>query len=336
MRTLYRTTGLFGVALLALTACEPADETTPDDDAQEAVDPDGAEDQGNQPGEIAGDEIDEDDETEDAGDEQPAEDTREVPELTDIEEDMWESSTSQASVSITGELSAALLGWDTMDAEAEADQDDESDQDEDSEENNGDSEDQAEMLDITVAGELQGEGSVYQIGDVFDYVIFDDDVYQSVDSIVAEYELTQPEDAETPESEEVREAFEPEGSWANWGEAGREYVETPEEFIRNFEEGFLETSGMDSLADAELTGEVDTQDGENVWVYSYEEGDDFLELVVLADDNEPLLVGLNYDMDGNQLSIDFQDWNETDEPEEPEDDEVIEPEDAEEIVQSLG
>lgn len=329
MNTFYRTTGLFGAALLALTACEPADETTPDDEAQDAVDPDGAEDQGNQPGEIAGDDVDEE-ETEDTGDEQPAEDTRDVPELAEIEEDIWESSTSQSSVSITGELSAALLGWDAMDDSAEADQD------EDSEEDDGDSEDQSEMLDIAVAGDLEGDGSVYQIGDVFDYVIFDDDVYQSVDSIVAEYELAQPEEAETPESEEVRDAFEPEGSWANWGEAGREYVETPEEFIRNFEEGFLETSGMDSLADAELSAEVDTQDGENVWVYSHEEGEDFFELVVLADDSEPLLVGLNYDIEGNQLSLDFQDWNETDEPDEPEDDEVIEQEDAEEIVQSLG
>lgn len=332
MSTFYRTTGLFGVALLALTACEPAGDTAPDDDAQEAVDPDGAEDQGNQPGEIAGDE---DEETEDSGDEQPAEDTREVPELADIEEDMWESSTSQASVSITGELSAALLGWDSMDAEAEAEQDGESEEG-GGESEGGDSEGEAEMLDITVAGDLQGGGSVYQIGDVFDYVIFDDDVYQSVDSVVAEYEFTQPEDAETPESEEVRDAFETEGSWANWGEAGRDYVETPEEFIRNFEEGFLESSGMDSLSEAQLTGEVDTQDGENVWVYSHEEGEDFLEVVVLADENEPLLVGLNYDIEGNQVSIDFQDWNETDEPEEPEDEEVIEPEDAEEIVQSLG
>lgn len=329
MNTFYRTTGLFGAALLALTACEPVGETAPDDEAQDAVDPDGAEDQGNQPGEIAGDDVDEE-ETEDTGGEQPAEDTRDVPELAEIEEDIWESSTSQSSVSITGELSAALLGWDAMDDSAEADQD------EDSEEDDGDSEDEAEMLDIAVAGDLEGDGSVYQIGDVFDYVIFDDDVYQSVDSIVAEYELTQPEDAETPESEEVRDAFESEGSWANWGEAGREYVETPEEFIRNFEEGFLETSGMDSLADAELSAEVDTQDGENVWVYSHEEGEDFFELVVLADDSEPLLVGLNYDIEGNQLSLDFQDWNETDEPDEPEDDEVIEQEDAEEIVQSLG
>ena len=54
--TLYRTTGIFGVAVLALTACGPEDDGGQegvDDAAQEETDPDGAEEQGDTPGEIA-------------------------------------------------------------------------------------------------------------------------------------------------------------------------------------------------------------------------------------------------------------------------------------------
>lgn len=329
MKTLYRTTGVFGVALLALTACEPAGDTTPEDDAQEDVDLDGAEDQGDRPGEIAGDDT-EDEEAEEEGDEQPAESTRDVPDIGEIEEDMWESSTSQQSVTISGELSAALLEWDAPESQVEADPDDE-----DPDEDDADA-DEEEMLEVTVAGDLEGEGSIYRIGDVLDYVIFGDDVYQTVDSLVAEYEITQPEEAEVPEADEVREAFEEQGSWANWGQTGREYVETPEEFIRNFQEGFLAESGMESLSEIELNGEVDTQDGENVWVYRTEQEEDFLELVVLAEESEPLLMGVNYEIEGDEVRFSFSEWNDAEEPEEPEDDETIDPEETEEILQSLG
>ncbi|WP_258933457.1 hypothetical protein [Nesterenkonia pannonica] len=60
MSTLYRTAGLLGVALLALTACGdegvPADDQTDEEDGggTEGQDPDGAEEQGDQPEEIAG------------------------------------------------------------------------------------------------------------------------------------------------------------------------------------------------------------------------------------------------------------------------------------------
>lgn len=318
MRTFYRTAGIFGVALLTLTACETAGETQPEQDTgQEGADPDGAEDQGNPPEEIA----DEDDEGEDEEeDPESAEDSGEPPDLAEIEDDVWEASTAQDSVTITGHISPELLGWEDPGAV--------NDSDEEAAE--------SDPVEVTSAGDLEGDGAIYQVGDVFDYVLFGDDIYQTVDSVVAEYEMAQPEEAESPDADEVREAFDSEGSWVNWGEAGQEYVETPQQFISNFQEEFLRSSDMDSFSELGLEGQSDTEDGEDAWTYRTEQGEDFVELVVLADHSEPLLMGLSYDIGGYEFQIDFSEWNDSEEPEEPEQDEVIPPEEAESIVQSLG
>ena len=129
MRTFYRAAGLFGVALLTLSACEPAGETGTDDPGQEGVDPDGADDQGNPPEEIADDEDEGEDREEDDADDQAAEDSAEVPDLDEIEDQIWESSTGQESVTITGEISPALLGWEDLGAAAEDEEESEEDLD---------------------------------------------------------------------------------------------------------------------------------------------------------------------------------------------------------------
>lgn len=313
MQNIYRAAGLFGVALLALTACGPADEeasedTPPEETAQEEADQDGAaqEDPAEEeadPQQGAGD-----------GDPQP-------PELTEIEDEILDASVSQDSVDISGEIAAALFGFDSLAVEEDPDQ----------------QADAAQSVDVTVAGDAEGEGSIYQVGDVFDFVIFGDDIYQSVDSVVAEYELSQPpEGTEAPTSAEIRQAFEAEGSWANVGPAGRDYVETPADFVTNFYEGFLATSELDALSDAGLEGQSETRDGQNVWVYRMEQSEDFIELVVNADESEPLLRKLSYDMAGNDFEVNFSDWNEAAAPQEPDAEEVIEPDEVQVILDSLG
>lgn len=292
MRTLTQTVGLCGVVLLALTACESTNEEPPEDDSQE----DAAEDIG-------------------------GEDDRQPAELEEIQDRIWDSSTTQESVSISGEVSASLVGWDTL---------------EDGEDPDSDAAG-AQNIDISVAGDAAGEGSAYQRGEVFEYLIFGDDIYQSVDSVVAEYELSQPpEGTDPPPSQEVRRAFEAEGSWANVGPAARDYVETPADVVVTLREGVLDAAEVDSLAELGLEGDSDTRDGNRVWVYRMDQGEEFIEVVVNADENEPLLRQLSFSSGSNRVDLDFNEWNAAEAPQEPEAEEVIEPDEVQVILDSLS
>lgn len=311
MQNVYRAAGLFSVALVALTACGSADEEPSEENTQEETTQESA-----APEETTQEETGEEEPTQEETAQEEA-----APELAQIEDEIWDASAEQDSVSISGEMTAALMGWDSRSV------------DEDSEQQS----DGAENVDVTITGDGEGQGSIYRVGDVLDFVIFGDDVYQSVDSVVAEYELSQPpEGTEAPTSEEVRQAFEAEGTWANVGPTGRSYVETPAEFVTNFHEGILASSGMDSMSEAGLDGESETRDGQNVWVYRMEQGEEFIELVVNADESQPLLRNLSYDMSGNEFDVNFSDWNEAEAPQEPEAEEVIEPDEVQVILDSLG
>lgn len=321
MHNVYRAAGLFGVALLALTACGSADEEMPEETAQETAQDETAQNGAAEEDTDSEEETGPQDEAADETQQGSGDDDAQAPQLAEIEDEVWDASASQDSVNISGEMAAALFGWDSLSAEEEPDEQAEG----------------AENVDVTIAGDSEGQGSIYQVGDVFDYVIFGDDIYQSVDSVVAEYELSQPpEGTEAPTSAEVRQAFEAEGSWANVGPTGRDYVETPADFVTNFHEGFLATSGLDSLSDAGLEGASDTRDGQNVWVYRTDQGEDFIELVVNADESQPLLRKLSYDMGGNEFDVDFSDWNESEAPQEPAEEEVIDPDEVGVILDSLG
>ncbi|GAA4836909.1 hypothetical protein GCM10023354_16340 [Garicola koreensis] len=323
MHNAYRAAGLFSVALLGLTACGFADEQTPEDSAPEETAPEETAPEETAPEETAEDGAAQDGASQESTDSEEAsgDSAAQAPQLAEIEEEVWDASASQDSVNISGEMAAALFGWDSLSAEEDPDEQAEA----------------AENVEVTIAGDSAGDGSIYQVGDVFDYVIFGDDIYQSVDSVVAEYELSQPpEGTEAPTTAEVRQAFEAEGSWANVGPAGRDYVETPADFVTNFHEGFLATSGLDSLSDAGLEGASDTRDGQDVWVYRTDQGEDFIELVVNADESQPLLRKLSYDMGGNEFDVDFSDWNEAEAPQEPAAEEVIEPDEVRVILDSLG
>lgn len=321
MHNVYRAAGLFGVALLALTACGSADEEMPEETAQETAQDETAQNGAAEEDTDSEEETGPQDEAADETQQGSGDDDAQAPQLAEIEDEVWDASASQDSVNISGEMAAALFGWDSLSAEEEPDEQAEG----------------AENVDVTIAGDSEGQGSIYQVGDVFDYVIFGDDIYQSVDSVVAEYELSQPpEGTEAPTSAEVRQAFEAEGSWANVGPTGRDYVETPADFVTNFHEGFLATSGLDSLSAAGLEGASDTREGQNVWVYRTDQGEDFIELVVNADESQPLLRKLSYDMGGNEFDVDFSDWNEAEAPQEPAEEEVIDPDEVGVILDSLG
>src|SRR5699024_4714032 len=98
MHNVYCAAGLFGVALLALTACGPADDGASEEPAPPETAEEGAPEEDSAP--------DEEEVPEGPGDEAP-----QVPELEEIEDEIWDASAAQDSVSISGEMPASLFGW---------------------------------------------------------------------------------------------------------------------------------------------------------------------------------------------------------------------------------
>ncbi|GAA1825498.1 hypothetical protein [Nesterenkonia flava] len=326
---IWKTTGALGVAALALTACAGDDQSgeLPDaeqdqsngdgedapDTGTEDTDPYGAEQQGDTPGEIAGED------TEDG--EGPDEDTTDVPEFSEIEEDIWESSTDQDSVTIEMEMTGDALeqGADAIGQEL----------------SEAESEFASDGIRVTLSGDMGGDGYSHTTEGLGEYLGFGDTIYQSVDSIVQEYEAQMPEGSDAPSGEELREALEAEGEWADISSLASQ-LETPEDFINNFREGFAEGSGGTEISEVPFEGAVDTVDGENVWVYTAETNGSSLEIVVLADEGEPLLQQIIIlDENEDETRVDFSEYNEAEEPEEPEDDVVIPEEELDAIIGGL-
>jgi hypothetical protein len=342
MKALYRTTGLFGVAVLALTACGPEDEGARDDvaeDGQEDVDPDGAEDQGDTPGEIADEEGEEPDPEEevDAGDEDS--EAGDAPDLADIEDSVWESSSSQDSVTITSEVPASMMGLDEVTQEDEIDDLTEEEGEETAEDDAADIAEEEEILQVVVAGDMTGDGSVWQLEDLVDYLLYDggDTIYQTVESFIEEYRAFQPEEGAGPDPEELRAELEAEGSWVDVTSTLAGDIETPEQYVETFRDEMLSSAGMDSLADTGISGEAESRDGEDVWVYREEIEDEFVEFVITADEDEPLLSEISMDSEGTEISISFTDWNESEDvaEDEPAEEDVIAEDELESIVQDM-
>lgn len=334
---LYRTTGIFGVAVLALTACGPDDEGAQEDltdeAGQEDVDPDGAEDQGDTPGEIA----DEDGEEPDPDEEADAE-AGDAPELADIEDSVWEASSSQDSVTITSDVPASMMGMDEVTHQDEID--DLSEEDEEATEDEAEDEaEEEETLQVVVAGDMTGEGSVWQLEDLVDYLLYDggESIYQTVESFIEEYREFQPDEAAGPDPDELREELESQGSWVDVTTTLGGQIETPQQYVENFRTEMLASAGMDSLADSGITGESENRDGEDVWVYREEVDDEFIEFVITADEEEPLLSEISMDSEGVEISIRFSDWNESEDiaEDEPAEEDVITEDELESIAQDL-
>ncbi|GFZ76311.1 hypothetical protein [Nesterenkonia alkaliphila] len=334
---LWRSTGIFGVAVLALTACgDDPEQTTvgdenPDDTAQENVDPDGAEDQGDTPGEIA-DEDDEEPDPDEADDDAAAGD---APELADIEEELWENSASQDSVTITADVPAELFGLEDLENAEEEDL-----TAEETEESDPEAEQPVgEPIQITVGGDMAGDGSVWELEGLSEYLLYDngETVYQSVASFIAEYRALQPDDAAGPDADELETALQDEGTWIDMTLTRGGEIETPQQFVEDLRSEMLGTAGLNSLGELGIQGEAENRDGQEVWVYLQQDGEEFVEFVILADADQPLLHSISMDVDEVQMEISFTDWNESEDlaEEEPEEDETITDEELNSIGESL-
>lgn len=322
MDRFYRATGVFGVALLALTACGDSGEggdDYPEDNAPEGVDPSGAEQQGNYSDEIAGEEGD------NVASPVPDDETMDPPALNEIIDQIWETSAEQDSVTINVAVTAEAL--------EQAQENLGGTQEEGDLPHVEDTEDEAEDVQLTIAGDLNGEGSTYTQEGGGEYLVFDEgeQYLQTVDTFVSDYQADAEAQGVTAEiaPEDLRDALSAEGDWIEVTPTHAERVETPAQFLENFRNGYGFISGGSEIGDLSAEGEVETRDGENVWVYA--EGG--YELVVLADESEPLLMAIAVEDGGVQ--VDFSDWNETDAPERPEDDTIIFADELEAIIQPL-
>lgn len=316
MRKLYRTTGIFGVAVLALTACGPDEEETtagddsPDDSAQEDVDPDGAEEQGDTPGEIADEDGEEPDPDEAQGN------GGEAPELSEIGDEVWEASLAEDSVTVTAEVPAALFGME----ELPTDELEDGTEDSGAEDDELEAEFEGETVEIIISGDMQGNGSTWQMADIIDYRLFDEGstIYQSADSFIEEYTSLQPDAQAGADPEALRQELEAQGAeWIDVSSTLSGQIETPEQFIANFRDDMLQEAGISSLGEAPLTGESENRDGEDVWVYREEDGEEYLEFVFLADESAPVLHEIDMNVEGMVMNITFSDWSEAEPEEEP-------------------
>lgn len=327
--TLLRATGLFGVAVLALTACTSGEdgpatgEGPTGDPGQEDLDPEGAEDQGDTPGEIA-------------------DDPDEVPELADIEDSLWENSRSQDSVTVISDIPAAVLGVQEADGEdalndleeeGEGTEGAEAEPDEDA------AEEATENIEVIIGGDMLGDGSVWRVEGLMDYLLYDtgETIYQTVESFVEEYREFQPDEAAGPSADELEAELESAGSWVDVTSTLVDQVETPERYIEHIETEVLAAAGIELFSEIGFSGEAESRDGDDVWVYLHEEDSAFIELVVLADREEPLISELSMEFEDVQLSITFADWNESEglAQEEPDEEDVISEQELDAIGQSL-
>lgn len=83
---------------------------------------------------------------------------------------------------------------------------------------------------------------------------------------------------------------------------------------------------LDEIPDAmggTTSGELSSHDGQDVWVYSYEDEGEMMELAVVADSSEPYLVYVEGIMDGEEAYMGFSDWNSAEIPDEPSPDQTM-------------
>ncbi|WP_258933456.1 hypothetical protein [Nesterenkonia pannonica] len=187
-----------------------------------------------------------------------------------------------------------------------------------------DGEDDAELGpgdELVIAGSMTGDGSLHE-SPFGEQRLFDDGerVLQSNEFFVSTYEESRPEDAEGLQPEELEDWLQERGEWVHVTEVvDLEMIETPEAFIMNLREGF-----ESAVSEEDAEGEVDTVNGENVWVYEIENAT----FMVAAEEDDPYLVGY----EAAEVSVSFEDWDETDDAEEPDEDVIIEFSELEEAV----
>ncbi|MBO0594986.1 hypothetical protein I2485_08235 [Nesterenkonia sp. E16_7] len=298
--SMFKTTGLLGAAMLALTACG-GDEAAP----AEAADAD----------QVEADTDEEAGTDTEPADEPTEEEVPDAPEIGEAEDAIWQSSLDQDSVTINAVIPINPLG----DAAEHVDENINV---------------ETEIVRLVLSGDMAGDGYTYTLNETMgDYRIFSDQAVQSVDSVIEEYAANQV-DIQGVTPEDFREALEPEGEWVDMTSLANQ-LETPALFIENLRSSILTSAGVEDLSAWEADAATDTHEGEDVWVYSSENDGATVEFIVLADEQEPLLMEIRSESAGEETVVTFSDWNEVAEPERPEDDVVIGEDEFQGIADSL-
>ena len=89
--------------------------------------------------------------------------------------------------------------------------------------------------------------------------------------------------------------------------------------------------GVEELSALDAEGEPGTHEGEDVWVYESEE----VELIILADEEEPLPLLFDIRIEGAEFQVEFLDWNASEEPERPDEQDVYSLEEIQDLVTSI-
>lgn len=202
-----RGVGIFGVALLAVTACGDTDEGEehPEDGAQEEMDPDGAEDQGDESDEIAEDE-------EEAGD---------PPQIEEIADDIWATMENAESVTLD-----ATMPFDSEDFEGMVDVEG------------------AETIEQHYSGQIDGSALTFTeeaAGSEVEYITFDGETYLRGEHELEAFLEQYPGEFE---EDELREEFE--GKWVEYTEFFPEGVSV-HDWFDDFRGGFEESGGFGEL-----------------------------------------------------------------------------------------
>lgn len=326
-RRFSQATGLVSVGMLTMTACVGIDDQEAPEEEQDDVDQDEAEDDTD----AAGQDADQDAE-EDA--------LAEAPALEDIEDDVWESSLDQESVSLRIAQDQMVGGSEELEDIDDIDDIDDDDEDDDPLQDEEDIEDSAEddgEIELRYSGEMTGEGSAmdFTLGDVDgmefqgEYLTFGETIYQSTEGFITDLLVGAPEDVEVPDPDDIEDAFEL--NWVDHSDFQTTLNHTAEQYLEEIRDNLDLLLGEDELADLDAEASEGTHEGEDVWIYETDE----VEIIVLADEEEPLLLHVDVDYDGIESSIEFSEWNESEEPEEPDSDDVYSAEEAMEIVEEL-
>ncbi|WP_261624380.1 hypothetical protein [Nesterenkonia marinintestina] len=229
-----------------------------------------------------------------------------TPEFSEIEEDMWSAMDEAESVTLDGGGLIGESALDESDAEAAL----------------GDlGLEEGDEVTADIRGAVDGSAVAMTItmGDSMeiDAVQVDETAYTEA-TIITDAMETGTQDMAGMEFDTEALASELDGRWFEAPSSGE-----PFEIRDSFEE--IRSDLEDRTDDLEGTNE--DRDGVEAHVYSNgEEGDDEVEIVVAADEEEPYMLSVTYD----GSSANFSDWNDTELPEAPSD--TIDQSDLEQLL----
>lgn len=234
------------------------------------------------------------------------------PELSEIEESMWDAMEASESVTMTVDFEGLpddAAGLDEIR--------------------------QIYGEDVTTAsiyGEIGSGATAMSFGDDPMLLVFDDEAYMSTDVML----LAMDQVADGPGGEEVADEFdqlraELDGAWLDFSDdlGPDDDAMSLTTILSEAREGWFEGDDDDAPFDREelsQEGVYEERDGEDVWVYT-DEGD--AELVVTADAENPRMISTTAD----GVTMTLSDWDATEAPQPPASEEII---DEDELAEQMG